>query len=299
MSSAEAFPVDRQPTPKGLLEKLGAALPIALTAIATAFAGLSTSEMSRAMYWRSAAAQDQAKSNDQWSLAAHKRDRAIMMQTSALQLRPAEVAPPNAPVAGDDSFGPPGPTNDAAREWILRGGPPPQTFPAIDDAAIVAVLDANREGQPEAALLRLARGINHLKLEQSLDRANAELRRIDTEWQPVLDALARRLAAVTASRDRAQQANHLEVEQRRYRIEAGLNQQLGHLYEVRVRTSTVQAERHRVRSEYFFYALLVAQAGAALGAMALARRRRSALWLMAGIVGLVSVGFGAYIYLSM
>ena len=145
MSSANAFP-DMQPAPKGLLEKLGAALPIALTAIATAFAGLSTSEMSRAMYWRSAAAQDQAKSNDQWSLAAHKRDRAIMMQTSALQLRPAEVAQPNAPAAGDDSFGPPGPANDVAREWIFRGGPPPQNFPAIDDAAIVGVLDANREG---------------------------------------------------------------------------------------------------------------------------------------------------------
>ena len=293
-----AFPVDMQGPPKNLLEKFGAALPIALTAIATAFAGLSSSEMSRAMYHRSEAAQDQSKANDQWSVASHKRDRSLMMQTAALMLRPDEAFKLKVPVE-DDFFGPHEPANDAAREWILGRGPPPRTFPAIDDPAIVAVLDANRDGKPEAELLGAARGVNRVKLEETIDRANAELKRIDAEWQPILDILTRRLATVTANYDRTQQAKHMEVEQRRYRIEANLNQQLGHLYEVRVKTSSLQSERHHSRSENFFYAMLAGQAGATLAALALARKRQSGLWLGAGLIGTVSVGFGAYVYLTM
>ncbi len=39
--------------PRSLFDKLGAGLPIALTALSTVFAGMSTGELSRAMYWRS------------------------------------------------------------------------------------------------------------------------------------------------------------------------------------------------------------------------------------------------------
>src|SRR5579885_3194995 len=85
--SADAPPVEEPP--KSLFDKFGAALPVALTAVATAFAGMSTSEMSQAMYWRSAAAQDQAKANDQWSLAGFKRDRSLIVQAAAAQLRAA------------------------------------------------------------------------------------------------------------------------------------------------------------------------------------------------------------------
>ena len=286
--SDNAFPVDMQPAPKGLLDKLGVALPVALTAIATAFAGLSSSEMSRAMYHRSEAAQDQSKANDQWSVAAHKRDRSLIMHTAALQLRDNKFE-----VIGDQ------PDNAAAREWVQRSGPPPQTFPAIDDPAINEVLEAGRAGKPEAELLRAARAVNRIKLEEAIDRATAELKRIETEWQPVLDSLARYLATAIETHDRNQQAKHMQVEQRRYRIEANLNQQLGHLYEVRVKTSTLQSERHHSRSDNFFYAMLAGQAGATLAALALARKRQSGLWLGAGLIGTVSVGFGAYVYLTM
>src|SRR5437588_10308630 len=90
---------DAAPTveePQGLLDKLGAALPIALTAIATAFAGMSTSELSYAMYWRSAAAQDQAKANDQWTLAGFKRDRSLIVQSTAAILQAVAGAQPPA-----------------------------------------------------------------------------------------------------------------------------------------------------------------------------------------------------------
>ena len=58
------------------------------------------------------------------------------------------------------------------------------------------------------------------------------------------------------------------------------------------------SDRHRKRSENFFYAMLVAQVGATGGSLALARQRRSALWLFAGLTGLVSVAFGVYVYLT-
>src|SRR3954463_14742912 len=73
--------------PKSLLDKLGAALPVGLTALATVFAGLSTGALQQAMYWKSQSAQDQAKATNQWTLAGFKRDRALVMQTTAAQLR--------------------------------------------------------------------------------------------------------------------------------------------------------------------------------------------------------------------
>ena len=303
---------DTAEKPKSIFEKIGAALPIALTALATAFAGLSSSEMSRAMYWRSAAAQDQSKAADQWSLAAHKRDRAIMMQTAALQLRAGEAFKLKVP-REDDLFGPHEPANDAARRWI-RGdpplfgpfsqfskgdGPPPASLPQIDDPAINAILKAIREGKPENDLLRAARDVDRGRLDEALDRAIAEIKRIEAEWKPILEIVNTRFAAVRANRDREAQADHLELEQRRYAIEANLNQQLGYLYEVRVKSSVVQSDRHRIRSEYFFYAMLAGQVGATLAALALARKHKSGLWLFAAFVGMVSLAFGGYVYLTM
>jgi hypothetical protein len=284
--------------PKSIYEKIGAALPIALTALATAFAGLSSSEMSRAMYWRSAAAQDQSKAADQWSLAAHKRDRSIMVQTAALQMRAGEGFKLRVPGA-EDSFGPYDAIRNAAREWIRGEGPPSADLPEIDDPAMRAVLDGLREGKSEADLLREARDVDRGKLDAAIDSAVAEIKRSEAEWKPILEILSKRFAAVRAKRDREAQADHLELDGRRYGIEANLNQQVGFLYEVRVKSSVVQSDRHRIRSEYFFYAMLAGQAGATLAALALARKQRSALWLFAAFVGVVSLAFGGYVYVTM
>ena len=284
--------------PKSIFEKIGAALPIALTAIATAFAGLSSSEMSRAMYWRSAAAQDQSKAADQWSLAAHKRDRSIMMQTAALQLRAGEGFKLKLPGA-DDSPGPPDAIRDAARSWLRGDGPLPAELPEIDDPATRAILEGLRAGKSEADLLHSARDVDRARLDAELDRGVAEIKRIEAEWKPILEILAKRFVSARASRDREAQAEHIEVDGRRYGIEANLNQQLGFLYEVRVKSSVVQSDRHRVRSEYFFYAMLAGQAGATLAALALARKHRSGLWLFAAFVGAVSLAFGGYVYVTL
>jgi hypothetical protein len=49
--------------------------PVVLTVLATILAGLSSSEMIRSQYFRSLAAQNQSKANDQWSLFQTKRIR--------------------------------------------------------------------------------------------------------------------------------------------------------------------------------------------------------------------------------
>jgi ribosomal protein L12E/L44/L45/RPP1/RPP2 len=54
-----------------------------LTVLATAFAGLSSSEMTYAMYYRSVAAQHQSKAGDQWSFFQAKRTRGTTMESSA------------------------------------------------------------------------------------------------------------------------------------------------------------------------------------------------------------------------
>ena len=90
----------------------------------------------------------------------------------------------------------------------------------------------------------------------------------------------------------------LLVSDTRYRAESTLNFWVGYLYEVRVAASTAESDRHRHRSENFFYAMLAAQLGAVVSSLALARRHKSALWLVAGLAGLVAVGFGGYVYLT-
>src|SRR5262245_34759866 len=89
MSIAASVPAEdpKPEEPKGVLDKVGAALPIALTALATVFASMSNGALQEAMYWKSQAAQDQSKSTNQWTLAGFKRDRALIMQATSAQLR--------------------------------------------------------------------------------------------------------------------------------------------------------------------------------------------------------------------
>src|SRR4051812_2287444 len=75
--------------PKTLVDRLGVALPVGLTALATVFAGLSTGALQQAMKWKTQAGQDQARATNQWTLAGFKRDRALIMEAAAAQLRAA------------------------------------------------------------------------------------------------------------------------------------------------------------------------------------------------------------------
>lgn len=71
--------------------------PIVLTILATAFAGLSSSEMTQSMYYRSLAAQHQSKAGDQWAFFQAKRTRGTSFETTVQLLQglaePDEFAP--------------------------------------------------------------------------------------------------------------------------------------------------------------------------------------------------------------
>ncbi len=75
--------------PQNLWGKLLAATPVVMTVVATMLAGLSSSEMTRAQYDRSLAAQQQAKAGDQWGLFQAKRLRGTGMRTAGDMLQAA------------------------------------------------------------------------------------------------------------------------------------------------------------------------------------------------------------------
>lgn len=63
-----------------------------MTVIATLLAGLASSEMTRAQYDRSLAAQRQSKAGDQWGFFQSKRLRAVMLRGTIDLMVPAEGA---------------------------------------------------------------------------------------------------------------------------------------------------------------------------------------------------------------
>lgn len=275
---------------KSLFEKLGAGLPVGITALATVLAGLSTGELNRAMLWRSNAAQDQAKANGQWSLAGFKRDRALICDTTADTLRAGDsYREPSAITRTEESVG-----VKRVMEWLRGVGDPP-----ADDPAVRAVLKAVREQQPESEVLKIARTVDEQKLQAEIAAAVKQEVEIEEHYRTEADAA--RSAMVTASKaDKAgTTAARYEVDGRRYRAESTANQWVGFLLEVRVKHSTEESDRHRHRSENFFFAMLVAQVGGVVSSLALARKRKSVLWLLAGIAGLAAVAFGAFVYLTM
>src|SRR4051812_33073111 len=79
--------------PKSTGTRALAAVPVVLTVLATVLAGLSSSEMTRSMYYRSLAAQNQAKAGSQWAFFQAKRIRGTTLE-STNDLVPALSAPP-------------------------------------------------------------------------------------------------------------------------------------------------------------------------------------------------------------
>jgi hypothetical protein len=310
MSDPAPAPTDPKPEepkpeePKSFLDKLGAALPIALTALATVFASMSNGALQEAMYWKSQAAQDQSKSTNQWTLAGFKRDRALIMQATAAQMRAT------CGYAEPFFLSPSAPEAVKARAWLTergdKGGPPPVKLPDIDDAAIKQLREALEQREPETELLKKARKVDMAKINKAIDDAEKFNEQTDKEWDPVLKAaavLARAQpvikdgdpdAAKKAARATASQAAGFDLEERRYRAESRLNQGLGFLYDVRVKVSTAESEKHRKKSDYLSYAMLVAQIGAVASSLALARKQKSTLWLFAAMVGVVAIGVGGY-----
>ena len=337
--------------PRGIWGAVLTATPIALTALATAFAGLSNSEMTQAMYHRSLAAQHQSRAGDQWAFFQAKRIRGNGIESSVEVLQalghPEPFDPPRAVAdlsrmhallrQANGSAPGPRPETLAAHDKVEKaaarlvqlptadfGLPAVETRPLPDPTARQAyeeVVAAIARRQPESETTALVTKLSPETIDEAIRLAEDDADRFDKACEPVNETVKQLKAAFkdvgaavrplrggsgpTAEAvglfdrlDAGFRAAAMDYEARRYRAEAGLNRRAAEAYEVRVRRSGIESDRHRERSKLFFYSMLLAQVGATVSALALARAQRSLLWLLAAMTGVVALAFTGYVYLS-
>lgn len=339
--------------PTGLWGMVLTATPVALTALATAFAGLSSSEMTQAMYHRSLAAQHQSRAGNQWAFFQAKRIRGNGIESSVEVLQALGHPEPldahkaaadverihtlivqadkqvDVPKVGTQAD----PTRrEGGRTFLLserlkhaESGPPtveprPLSDPTARQAfeeAVAAIQKRRTEGETTALVARLSPET----IDEAIRLAEDDADRFEQACEPVNEAVrelrafvqklgtavrplrgrtgpAAEAVAVFDRLDASFRTAAMDYEARRYRAEAAFNRRTAEAYEVRVRRSGLESDRHRERSKLFFYSMLLAQVGATVSALALARAHRSTLWLLAAVVGVVSLAFTGYVYLS-
>jgi hypothetical protein len=292
--------------PRTLLDKIGPALAVGLTALAAVFGSMSAAQLQQAMYWKSQAAQDQSRSTNQWSLFGFKRSRALEMEAAAARSRSDSGFLRFTFLTEADAGG-----IGEAVQWLNGDGPPRTELPPPDNMDLARLVADIRARKPEADLLALAGRIPVEQLNKAIDDGeNFIYETTEVHWdgvvkaakkaaQKVIDEAARNKAGepvdpVKKARADAVQALVFAMEDRRYRGEGALNNALGYLYEARVKFSAATSDGHRRKSQVLGYAMLVAQIGAVAASLALARKRGFSLWLVAGGIGLVALAFGAY-----
>lgn len=244
--------------------KLLGATPVIMTVIATLLAGLASSEMTKAQYERAHAAQLQSRAGDQWAFFQAKRLRGEM-QRNTLDLLSAQAG--GAVAAGEEA--PPVP-------------PKPPAAPEV-----TAVLQAVRDDAPPGVLAPLLFQLKPEILAAAQESAKAHAAAYDALTAPRLKEIEQAGSA----------AARLRFNATRYDREAALNADIARLYELQVRKSNVQAERHHTRSQRFFFGMLAAQMGVIISTLAMAAKKRNLLWSLAAGAGLVAIVFAVYVYL--
>jgi hypothetical protein len=194
--------------------------------------------------------------------------------------------------------------------------------------AIADVIDAIRTRQTESQTAPLVAKVRPEDIDRAVQVAEENADRLEKATRPISDTIdqlrgphAELVAAVKPFRRRdgergdggptlervATRAGRLnavfqaaaqDFDRRRYGEEASLNRKAAEMYEVRVRRSALDSDRHHNRSKMFFYSMLLAQAGVTISSLALAGAKRSWLWLFAALAGVVALAFSAYVYLG-
>jgi hypothetical protein len=305
-TAADALKADLPPTKWG---KVLSATPVVMTVVATMLAGLSSSEMTRAQYDRSLAAQLQSKAGDQWNFFQGKKLRsALQHNTLDVLAGTAEMHPPDRAALTAALAGTPAATvlDSVAGQQALTALaesklPPAGSAPAVEPSvqAALAALDASR---PEAEFADLLAKVPDKTLEDALRAARAQALALDTVIKPLSQAIElveKQLVgpAANAALRHGFTAARLGFNALRYDTEARLNQGIASLYELQVRKSNLSAERHQRRSQSFFYGMLTAQMGVIISTLAMAARKRNLLWSLAASAGAVAISFAAYVYL--
>jgi hypothetical protein len=291
--------------PEGNWGKVLGMTPVVMTVIATLLAGLSTSEMTRAQYTRSLAAQQQSKAGDQWAFFQAKRLRGAI-QSGALDTAQLTVGDltPNAAALREFAATLPDPAPvQAALETLLSGKLPRTADAPTLPADVAAALDAIDRGASPDEIATRVRTLKTQNLADALRAAQAHARDFDETLRPIVthgDRLGEAIDANPAAKralGRDFAVLRLSYSSQRYDAEAKLNQSIARLYELAVRQTNLVAERHQRRSTRFFYGMLAAQAAVLVSTFAIAARRRSLLWSLAAAAGAVAVSFAAYVYL--
>lgn len=295
--------------PLTLWGKILGATPIVMTVVSTMLAGLASSEMTRAQYDRSWAAQMQSKAGDQWSFFQAKRLRGALQRNtldlmhSTTEVRALSREALRAALAG---------TPAAA---ALEGGAGPQALRALLDgelpkpadtrpiaAEVQAALHALEVSRPDGELVALLGQVDDATLAAELRHAQDQALAFDAATKPInqiVDTIERAVTAPGAEAGLRREfiATRLNYAALRYDAEARLNQVIGSLYELQVRKGNLSAERHHRRSQKFFYGMLAAQLGVIVATLAMAARKRNLLWSLAAAAGAAAISFAAYVYL--
>jgi Domain of unknown function (DUF4337) len=272
--------------------KILSATPIVMTVIATMLAGLASSEMTKAQYDRSAAAQLQSKAGDQWSYYQAKKLRsAVAHNTLDLLMATSEVKPLAAEAL---------PKADAATVAALVKNEIPAATPAKFDDAVNAALSAVESSAPESEIAANLAKVKDATLADALVAAKNAANQFDDTTKGINKAVEKLdEALMTGDKDlfRSFSAARLRYTSARYDAESKLNATVASIYELQVRKGNISADRHHKRSGKFFIGMLAAQLAVIVATFSIAARQKSFLWSVAAAAGVAAVSFSLYVYL--
>lgn len=291
--------------PQTLLGRIMSATPIVMTVIATMLAGLASSEMTKAQYDRSLAAQQQSKAGDQWSFFQAKRQRSANARNNLDLLevlaptQPLDLATLQQAVAASDKLRMlvDNPAGQNALT-LLQKGELPTTKNAPLPSEIAAALTAIEALKPDAEIAALLNKVSHKLLTETIVAAKEQTDAFDDATKPVSQAIEALSDALVQKETRQSLiAARIRFAAQRYDAEARLNQVIANLYELQVRKNNISAERHHGRSQRFFYGMLGAQMAVIIATFAIAARQRNLLWTLAAAAGVTALLFAGYVYL--
>jgi hypothetical protein len=263
-----------------------------MAVIATMLAGLASSEMTKAQYDRSFAAQLQSKAGDQWSYYQAKKLRsAVAHNTLDLLAATSDVQPLTAAALPDA---------DEATVAALTKNQLPAAVPAPFEEGVNAALEAVENSRPETEVAAALARVKPPQLAASLTAAQDAAEAFDNATRPInkaSDKLDETLRPGDQRAFRDFSAARLHYTAARYDAEARLNQAIAGVYELQVRLNNYSAEKHHQRSAKFFYGMLAAQLAVIISTFAIAARQRNFLWSIAAAAGTAAVAFAAYVYL--
>jgi hypothetical protein len=300
--------------PQTLFGRIMSSTPVVMTVIATMLAGLASSEMTKAQYDRSLAAQQQSKAGDQWSFFQAKRLRSALQHNTLDLLQatdethPLNVAALKQMIAWSSAGGDKitalidSAAGQNALALLQKGELPAGSANADLSPEIKAALGAIEDLRPAPEIAALLAKVSDQLLEATLVAAKERTDAFDAAAKPVnevIDATEKALEhpGVPLALHRDFIAARLRFSALRYDTEARLNQVIANLYELQVRKNNLSAERHHGRSQRFFYGMLGAQLAVIIATFAIAARQRNLLWTLAAAAGVTALAFAGYVYL--